>query len=102
MQRISTKSQIYLSNKNKSPSIFLFTDVGIATQNTHIVLPSKKIQKRDVIGMILAGIYMLTYSRHEVVCETCFRVNNQGIGVQYSSFSNTDFELVNIGWDNPC
>ena len=33
-------------------------------------------------------------SRHKVVCETCFRVNNQGIGVQHSSFSNTDFELV--------
>ena len=34
MQRISTKSRIYLNNKNKSPSIFSFTDVGIATQHT--------------------------------------------------------------------
>ena len=33
MQRISTKSRIYL-NKNKGPSIFSFTDVGIAAQGT--------------------------------------------------------------------
>ena len=41
--------------------------------------------------------HLHAYSRHEVVYETCFRVNNQGIGVQHSSFSNTDSELVNIG-----
>ena len=46
--------------------------------------------------------HLHAYSRHEVVCETCFRVNNRGIGVQHSCFSNTGFELVNIGWDNPC
>ena len=46
--------------------------------------------------------HLHTYSQHEVVCETCSQVNNQGIGVRKSSFSNTDFELVNIGWDNPC
>ena len=34
MQRISTKSRIYLNNKNKTPSIFSFTDVGIAAQGT--------------------------------------------------------------------
>ena len=31
-----------------------------------------------------------------------FGVNNQGIRVQHSSFSDTDFELVNIGCENPC
>ena len=46
--------------------------------------------------------YLHSYSQHEVVCETFFRVNNQGIGFQYSSFSNTDFELVNVSWNNPC
>ena len=47
--------------------------------------------------------HLHAYSRHEVVCETCFEVNDQGIGIQHSSFSNTDFEeLLNIWWDNPC
>ena len=45
--------------------------------------------------------HLHAYNPHEVVFETCFRVNNQGIGVQHSNFSNTGFELVNIGWDNP-
>ena len=59
MQRISTKSRIYLNNNNKSPSILLFT-LCWNWNTTHIVLPSKKIQKRDTIGMILGDIYMLT------------------------------------------
>ena len=46
--------------------------------------------------------HLHAYSRHEVVCDTCFRDYNQRIGVQHSSFSNAEFELVNIGWDNPC
>ena len=29
-------------------------------RNARFVLPSKKIQKRDIIGMILAGIYIFT------------------------------------------
>ena len=93
MQRISTKSRIYLNNKNKSPSIFLFTDVGIATQRKKE--PEKGYHWND------PSRHLHAYSRNEVVCATCFRVNNQGIGVQHSSFFNTDFELVNIGWDNP-
>ena len=49
-----------------------------------------------------ASWHLNAYSQYEVVCETCFQVYNQSIRVQHSSFSNTDFELVNIGWDNPC
>ena len=46
----------------------------------HIVLPSKKIQKRDITGMILAGIYMLPINMKYFV-RLDFRVNNQGIGI---------------------
>ena len=53
-----TKSRIYLNNKNKSHSIFLFTECW-NWNVTYIVLPSKKIQKRDKIGIILAGISIL-------------------------------------------
>ena len=59
MQKMSTKSLIYLNNKNKSPSI-LFIYWCWNWNATRIVLPSKMIQKRDIIGMILASIYMLT------------------------------------------
>ena len=48
------------------------------------------------------GRHLHAYSRHEIVCETCFQVENQSIRVQHSSFSNTGFKLVNIGWDDPC
>ena len=34
MEVISTKSRIYLNNKNKGLSIFSFTDAGIAMQRT--------------------------------------------------------------------
>ena len=37
--------------------------------------------------------HLHTYSRHEVVCETCFRVNNQGIGVD-SLFINSDLRSI--------
>ena len=33
--------RIYLNNKNKSPSVFLFTDVGIGTQRTFCCLPKR-------------------------------------------------------------
>ena len=79
MQRISTKSRIYLNNKNKNPSIFLFT-VCLNWNATHIVLPSKKIQKRDIIRMILAVIYMHSIDMNYSV-RLVFRVNNQGIGI---------------------
>ena len=59
MQKISAKSRVYLNNKNISHSIFLFT-LCWNWNATRIVLPSKMIQKRDIIGMILASIYMLT------------------------------------------
>ena len=82
MERISIKSRIYLHKKKKSPAIFLFT-VCWNWNATRIVLHSKMIQKRDIIGMILAGIYMLNY----------FRVNNQGIGVD-SLFINSDLRSL--------
>ena len=37
--------------------------------------------------------HLHTYSRHEVVCETFFRVNNQGIGVD-SLFINSDLRSI--------
>ena len=37
--------------------------------------------------------HLHTYSRHEAVCETCFRVNNQGIGVD-SLFINSDLRSL--------
>ena len=79
MPRISTKFRVYLNNKNKNPSIFLFT-VYWNWNTTHIVLPSKKIQKRDIIGMILVGIYMHSIDMKYFV-RLIFRVNNQGIGI---------------------
>ena len=57
MQRIRTKSQIYLNNKNRSHSLYIHFTVCWNWNVTHIVLPSKKIHKRDNIGIILAGIY---------------------------------------------
>ena len=69
-------------------------------RNTHCVTFQKDPEKEYHWNDLDRHLY--AYSRHEVVCETCFRVKNQGIGVQHSSFSNADFELVNIGWDNPC
>ena len=46
--------------------------------------------------------HLHTYSRHEVVCETCFRVNNQGIGVD-SLFINSDLcSLCYITKKNYC
>ena len=59
MQRISTKSRVYLNNKNKSHSTILFYCM-FELERTQTVLPFKKIQKKDITGMILAGIYMLT------------------------------------------
>ena len=59
MQRISTKSQVYLNNKNKSHSTILFYCM-FELERTQTVLPFKKIQKKDITGMILAGISMLT------------------------------------------
>ena len=35
--------------------------------------------------------HLHAYSRHEVVCKTCFRVNNQGIGI-VSLFINSDYQ----------
>ena len=37
--------------------------------------------------------HLHAYSRHEVVCVTCFRVNNQGIRV-YSLFINLDLRRI--------
>ena len=37
--------------------------------------------------------HLHAYSRHEVVCETCFRVTNQGIGVD-SLFINSDLHSI--------
>ena len=51
MQVISTKSDIF-TIRIRVPRYFF--------NATHIVLPSKKIQKRDIIRMVLASIYMLT------------------------------------------
>ena len=79
MQRISTKSRIYLNNKNKNPSILLFT-VCWNWNAAHIVLPSKKIQKRDIIGMILVGIYIHSIDM-KYFTRLFFRVNDQGIGI---------------------
>ena len=82
MQRISTKSRVYLNNKNKNPSIFLFA-ICWNWNVTYIALLSKKIQKRNIIGMILAGIYMHSIDM-KYFSRLVFRVNNQGIGI--SSF----------------
>ena len=79
MQRISTKSRVYLNNKNKNTSVFLFT-VCWNWNATHVVLPSKKIQKKDIIEMILAGISMHSMDMKYFV-RLVFRVNNQGIGI---------------------
>ena len=37
--------------------------------------------------------HLHAYSRHEVVCETCSRVNNQGIGID-SLFINSDLRSI--------
>ena len=50
-------SLIYLNNKNKSHSLYFHFTVRWNWNVTHIVLPPKKIQKRDNIGIILASIY---------------------------------------------
>ena len=86
MQRISTKSRIYLM-RIRVPRYFYLPMLELES-NAHL-LPSKKIQKMDIIRMILASIY----SRHEVVCVTCFRVNNQSIGVD-SLFINSDLRSI--------
>ena len=54
-QEVFIKSRICLNNKNHS-QYFHFT-VCWNWNVTHIVLSSKKIQKRDNIGIILVGIY---------------------------------------------
>ena len=45
MQRISTKSRIYLNNKNKSHSIFLFYSMLELESNAHWVAFQKDPEK---------------------------------------------------------
>ena len=72
---ISTKSRVYSKNKNRNPSIFLFT-VCWNWNATHIVLPSKKLLKSNSIDIILAGIYM-HLSDMKFLVKLVSRVNNQ-------------------------
>ena len=85
MQIISTKSRIYLNNKNKSPSIFLFTDLELERNALCVAFqkdPEKGYHWND------SSRHLYAYSRHEVTCETCFRVKSQSIGVD-SLFINS-------------